>query len=254
MKCRRWTFHVKRAPGSTSSERVGVCQSGRAARWSRCSWRLAEEPSAITTVRDPAAAVEVHVADSLAGLAVPRGSERTTCRRSRERRRVPGPRARGGETRRAVSLVESAGRKCVFLREAAARAGLANVEVVHARAEAWTAGSVRWTSSRRVRSLRPRSWPSTPRRCSWRAGSSSPGRAAAIRTRSTTRAAAAEVLGLDVEAAVPVAPRPGADERHLVVLREGCPDDRRLPPAPGHGAQAAARCARPGPQGTVDDP
>ena len=56
-------------------------------------------------------------------------------------------------------------------------------------------------------------------------------------------AAAAEVLGLDVEAAVPVAPRPGADERHLVVLRKVAPTPAGYPRRPGMARKRQLVCA-----------
>ena len=101
---------------------------------------VAAEPAAITSVRDPVEGVDVHVADSLVALDVPG---------VRAARRIADLGSGGGfpglalavalpESR--VALVESAGRKCAFLATAAADVGLANVEVVNARAEAWEQG------------------------------------------------------------------------------------------------------------------
>jgi 16S rRNA (guanine527-N7)-methyltransferase len=101
---------------------------------------VAEEPTAITTVRDPADGVDVHVADSLVALDLPvvRGARRIADLGSGGG--FPGlvvaialPDAR-------VALVESVGRKCAFLRSAVEQLELANVEVVHARAEGWQEG------------------------------------------------------------------------------------------------------------------
>jgi 16S rRNA (guanine527-N7)-methyltransferase len=101
---------------------------------------VAGEPTSITTVRDPAEGVDVHVADSLAGLEVDT---------VRQARRIADLGSGGGfpglalavalpDTR--VTLVESVGKKCEFLRRTVDAAGLANVDVVNARAEAWSAG------------------------------------------------------------------------------------------------------------------
>jgi 16S rRNA (guanine527-N7)-methyltransferase len=98
------------------------------------------EPAAITSVRDPAVGVEVHVADSLVALDVPG---------VRAARRIADLGSGGGfpglvlavalpDAR--VALVESVTRKGAFLTLAAERLGLGNVEVVGARAEAWSAG------------------------------------------------------------------------------------------------------------------
>jgi 16S rRNA (guanine527-N7)-methyltransferase len=101
---------------------------------------VAAEPTAITSVRDPAVGVDVHVADSLVALDVP------AVRRARRLADLgsgggfPGlvlaialPAAR-------VALVESVTRKCAFLTAAAERLDLGNVEIVSARAEDWPAG------------------------------------------------------------------------------------------------------------------
>ena len=101
---------------------------------------VAEEPSAITSVRDPAEGVDVHIADSLVALELPH---------VRAARRVADIGSGGGFPGLAlavalpgshVALVESVGRKCAFLRSAVQSLELANVEVVNARAEAWPEG------------------------------------------------------------------------------------------------------------------
>jgi 16S rRNA (guanine527-N7)-methyltransferase len=101
---------------------------------------VAAEPAAITAVRDPAEGVDAHVADSLVALGLPA---------VRAARRVADLGSGGGFPGLAlaialpsarVALVESVGRKCAFLAGAASELGLANVEVVNARAEAWEDG------------------------------------------------------------------------------------------------------------------
>jgi 16S rRNA (guanine527-N7)-methyltransferase len=98
------------------------------------------EPTSITTVRDPERGVDLHVADSLAGLAVPALREARSIADLGTGGGFPGlvlavvrPDAR-------VTLVESVGKKCKFLERAAEALDLPNVEVVNARAEAWHAG------------------------------------------------------------------------------------------------------------------
>jgi 16S rRNA (guanine527-N7)-methyltransferase len=101
---------------------------------------VAAEPAAITSVRDPEQGVDVHVADSLVALEV---------EAVRSAERIADLGAGGGFPGLAlavalagarVTLVDSVERKCVFLRRAAGALGLANVEVVNARAEAWPEG------------------------------------------------------------------------------------------------------------------
>jgi 16S rRNA (guanine527-N7)-methyltransferase len=113
---------------------------GAPERLARLLGLVAQEPQALTTVRDPAHAVEVHVADSLAALDV----EAVRCAS-----RIADLGSGGGYPglvlaialpRTRVVLVESVGRKAAFLERAAADLGLEAVEVVPRRAEDWPAG------------------------------------------------------------------------------------------------------------------
>jgi 16S rRNA (guanine527-N7)-methyltransferase len=101
---------------------------------------VAAEPSAITSVRDPADGADVHVADSLVGLELDALCAGQRIADLGSGGGFPGlplaialPQAR-------VALVESVGRKCAFLERAVRALELDNVEVVNARAEAWPAG------------------------------------------------------------------------------------------------------------------
>lgn len=98
------------------------------------------DPTAPTTVVDPVRGVEVHIADALDGLRVSAVREARAVADVGAGAGFPGlvlavalPRAR-------VSLVESVGKKCEFMRRAAVAAQLMNVEVVRARAEDWPEG------------------------------------------------------------------------------------------------------------------
>jgi 16S rRNA (guanine527-N7)-methyltransferase len=101
---------------------------------------VAAEPSAITSVRDPAEGVDVHVADSLVALELAE---------VRAARRIADLGSGGGFPGLALAvalpdarvwLVESVARKGAFLGRAVERLALRNVAVVVARAEAWPAG------------------------------------------------------------------------------------------------------------------
>jgi 16S rRNA (guanine527-N7)-methyltransferase len=100
----------------------------------------AEDPTASTTVRDPAAAVDRHVADSLSGLVLHavRGARRIADIGSGAG--WPGLALACALPSAHVALVESASRHCRYLERAAEAAGLENVSVVHARAEDWPEG------------------------------------------------------------------------------------------------------------------
>src|SRR4051812_24294963 len=101
---------------------------------------VAAEPSSITTVRDPAAGVDLHVADSLSALAVPALREAATIADLGSGGGFPRLALAVARPAAAVTLVESAGRKCDFLRRAAQAVDAPNVAVVHGRAEDWLDG------------------------------------------------------------------------------------------------------------------
>lgn len=98
-------------------------------------------PHSLTTVRDPAEAVELHVADSLTGLVAPelRAADRVADLGAGAG--FPGLVLAAALPRSRVAVVESVGKKASFMADAAERMGLANVEVVPKRAEEWEAGS-----------------------------------------------------------------------------------------------------------------
>lgn len=101
---------------------------------------LLAAPEAPTSVHDPAQALRVHVADSLAGLEVPELRSARVVADLGAGGGLPGLVLAAALPEAQVHLVESVGRKCEFLRSAAAAMGLENVEVVWARAEEWRDG------------------------------------------------------------------------------------------------------------------
>jgi 16S rRNA (guanine527-N7)-methyltransferase len=101
---------------------------------------VAREPAAITSVRDPAEAADVHVADSLTALDLDIVRRAGRIADLGSGAGFPGlvlaialPQAR-------VALVDSVARKGRFLLHASAALELANTEVVIDRAETWSAG------------------------------------------------------------------------------------------------------------------
>ena len=101
---------------------------------------LAAEPAAITSVRDPARGVETHVADSLVALELPAVREAHAIADLGSGGGLPGLPLAVALPSATVRLVESSARKCAFLEVAVDRLSATNVEVVHARAEAWPEG------------------------------------------------------------------------------------------------------------------
>jgi 16S rRNA (guanine527-N7)-methyltransferase len=193
----------------------------------------AVDPTASTTVRDPAAGVERHVADSLSALELPA---------VRAGRRIadlgsgagwPGLALAAALPRARVALVESASRHCRYLERAVEAAGIANVDVVHARAEDWTAGmgANDLLTARAVAAL--------PVLCEYAApllaeggtlvawkGAVGPGELADGR-------AAAAVLGLEPHEPLHVVPYAGARDHTLHTFRKIAPTPERFPRRPG---------------------
>jgi 16S rRNA (guanine527-N7)-methyltransferase len=101
---------------------------------------LATDPLAPSTVTDPAVAVDVHLADSLAALSLDPVRSARTIVDVGSGAGFPGLPLAIALPGAGVSLLESNGRKCEFLGRAALAAGAENAVVVRARAEDWPQG------------------------------------------------------------------------------------------------------------------
>lgn len=99
-----------------------------------------ESPHSLTAVRDPVEGVEVHVADSLAGLRIPEVRAAGRLADLGAGAGFPGLVLAVALPNTAVVLVESVGKKAGFLEEAVDHLGLTNAEVVGDRAEGWGSG------------------------------------------------------------------------------------------------------------------
>jgi 16S rRNA (guanine527-N7)-methyltransferase len=186
-----------------------------------------------TTVRSPAEAIRVHVADSLVALELP------DVRAAREIADLgagagfPGlplaialPEAR-------VVLVESNARKCAFIRVAADAAGVRNAVAVPDRAESWSEGLDRCdvVTARALAPLAVIAEYAAPLLRDGGLLAAWKGRRDAGEERDG--AAAAEQLGLAIEEVRAVTPYTGAEHRHLHLLRKVAPTPPRFPRRPG---------------------
>ena len=132
-----------------------------------------------------------------------------------------------------VFLVESAIRHCRYLERAAAEAGLANVAVVHARAEEWPdgIGAHDLVTARALAAL--------PVLCEYAAPLLADGGAlvawkgAVAPAELADGAAAAEILGLAPSEPRRVVPYAGARDHTLHVFRKIAPTPDRFPRRPG---------------------
>jgi 16S rRNA (guanine527-N7)-methyltransferase len=201
----------------------------------------ATDPAASTTVRDPAVARERHVADSLVALEL---------HAVRAARRIadlgsgagwPGLALAAALPEARVALVESAARHCRYLERAVAASGLTNVEVVHARAEAWPdgVGAHDLVTARALAALPVVIEYAAPLLAmggtlvAWK-GEVPPDESA------DGEAAAAEV-GMEAVEVRPVQPFPAARGRTLHVLRKVAPTPERFPRRPGMAAKRPIR-------------
>ena len=128
-----------------------------------------------------------------------------------------------------MHLVESGIRKCRYLARAVAAAGMGNVEIVHARAEEWTAGAGAHdlVTARALAALPVLCEYAAPLLAldgvlvAWKGAVEDEEAAAGLR--------AAQVVGLEPVGVRPVAPFPAAERRTLHVFRKVAPTPDRFP-------------------------
>jgi 16S rRNA (guanine527-N7)-methyltransferase len=207
---------------------------------------LATDPLAPTTVRDPQAVVDDHIADSLVALELPQVRDAQAIADLGSGAGIPAlplaialPEAR-------VCAVESVARKGEFIARAALACAVSNLSVVVARAEAWPDGLGRCdlVTARALAPLDIVAEYAAPllriggALIAWRGRRDPEGEAAAAR--------AAERLGLAIGEIRTVHPYRAAEHRHLHVLTKVAPTPAEFPRRPG--------VARKRPLGTIVTP
>jgi 16S rRNA (guanine527-N7)-methyltransferase len=194
---------------------------------------LSEDAQAPTSVRDPAEAVDVHIADSLVALEL---EEVVSAERLADLGAgagfpgLPLAIARPGAE---VALVESQSRKCRFLIDVVALAGVENARVVCVRAENWREGAgVQDVVLARALAPQPvvleYAAPLLKLEgtlVDWRGRRNEAEEASALR--------AAEELGLEGVRIVRVEPFKGARDHHLHLYRKVMSTPERFPRRPG---------------------
>ena len=195
---------------------------------------LAAEPSAVTSVRDPQEAVEIHIADSLTGLLVPAVTSARRIADIGSGGGLPGLVLAIARPEAEVTLVESVGGKAAFIERTALELGLANVGVLADRAEEVTADpGFDVVTARALGSL--------PLVLEYAApllalsGSAVAWKGEKDEDEAAAGSAAASELGLSEPAWVPVGEGEvrGARARHLVVSEKIAPTPERFPRRPG---------------------
>jgi 16S rRNA (guanine527-N7)-methyltransferase len=197
---------------------------------------LAAEPDPPTTVREPAAALNVHVADSLSGLEVPELRRASNIVDIGAGAGFPGLALAAALPEAQVDLIESARRKCELIDRLAAAAGLdGRIRAIPARAEEWAAGE----GSAAYDVVTARALASLAVLCEYAAPLLREGgvlvawKGARQAEEEAVGARAAAQLGLDEGHVVPVTPFQGSRDRHLYVYSKLMPTPAMFPRRPG---------------------
>ena len=200
---------------------------------------LASDPRSLTSVREPAEAWNVHVADSLAGLAVPGLATAVKIVDLGAGAGFPGLALAAALPDARVDLIESVGRKAAFIEEAAGAAEIANARAVRARSEEWArkepphGGREAYdaATARAVGRLVTVAELSSPL---LRAGGVLVAwKGARDHGEETDLAEAEERLRMRIDAVIAVRPYPASRNRHLHVIRKVGPTPANLPRRPG---------------------
>ncbi|HEX8067431.1 MAG TPA: RsmG family class I SAM-dependent methyltransferase [Thermoleophilaceae bacterium] len=199
---------------------------------------LAAEPDPHTSV-DPAHAVDVHVADSLSGLAVAELRDAGAIADVGAGAGFPGLALAAVLPRARVDLIESAGRKAAVVERLARAGGLANARPVCARVEEWAAqdgnGAYDAATARAVGPLAVLAEYAAPLLrhggvlVAWKGARDAAEESAAAR--------AAAQLGLEPVAVLPVTPYPDSRNRHLHVYSKVRETPAGFPRRPGMAAK-----------------
>jgi 16S rRNA (guanine527-N7)-methyltransferase len=215
-------------PLGTLAARFGLTNS-QASQLQRFGEILAGDERAPTTVREPERVRDDHLADALVALDLPAVRSAVVLADLGAGAGVPGIPLAVSLPEARVVLVEGNGRKCQFMQDVADELGLANVDVVHARAETWAdgLGQMEVVTARALAPLDVVAEYAAPllrlegALVAWRGQRDPEDEAAGSR--------AAVILGLTVEEPVRVEPYPGAHNRHLHVMVKTDPTPDRFP-------------------------
>jgi 16S rRNA (guanine527-N7)-methyltransferase len=208
---------------------------------------LASERASVSSVTEPEAAWRVHVEDSLSGLAAVE---------LRHARRIadlgsgpgfPGVALAVAQPDAKVDLLESARRKCRFLRRALREAAIGNASVVCHRSEEWATAEGREAydavTARAVGSLATLAELASPLLCeggvlvAWKGSREGDEEAALVDAEAG--------LAMRLDRVVEVVPFSGSRPRHLFVVRKIGATPEGLPRRPGMAAKRPLRGRRP---------
>jgi 16S rRNA (guanine527-N7)-methyltransferase len=200
---------------------------------------LLMEGAAPVSPRSAERARQVHVADSVSGLDFDQLTDAHRIADLGSGAGLPGLVLAAALPEARVDLIESVSRKCAFLRRAVERLGIANAEVVCARAESWAADQGREAydavTARAIGRLPTVAELASPLLrdggylLSWR-GRRDPDEEAKL-------ARASARLAIDPVEVRAVTPYPGSRDRHIHLVRKNGPTPDDLPRRPGMAAK-----------------
>lgn len=191
---------------------------------------LANDETAPTTVREPARALDVHIADSLAGLDLDPVREARSIADLGAGAGFPGLALAASLPGAQVALVESVGKKCAYIERAIAAGALRNATVVCRRAEEWD-GTAEVVTARALAPLAVIEEYAAPllplggHLVAWKGARDAAEEADAE--------AAARVLGLVLIGVRRVRPFQDAEHRHLYLYSKVTETPARFPRRPG---------------------
>jgi 16S rRNA (guanine527-N7)-methyltransferase len=205
---------------------------------------LAAEPDPHTSVSDPPAALDAHVADSLTGLEVAGLARASRIADVGAGAGFPGLALAIALPSAQVDLIESTGRKSAVVERLAQAARIDNARAVTARAEEWAAtapalgggaGAYDAVTVRAVAALPVLAEYAAP--LLREGGVLVAWKGARAEDEERRGRAAADALGMEVEEVRRVTPFEGARDRHLHVFRKIAPTPERYPRRPGMAAK-----------------
>jgi 16S rRNA (guanine527-N7)-methyltransferase len=196
---------------------------------------LATKPAAPSSVRDPADAWRVHVADSLTGLDFPQLAAAHRIADVGSGAGLPGLVLAAVLPNASVDLIESVRRKCEFIRLAGDRMATSNARAICERSETWAAGGGREAydavTARAVGRLSTLAELASPLLSDGGVLVAWKGRRRADEEAELERAAAR--LAMEPVEVRWVGPYAGSRNRHLHLLRKSGPTPENLPRRPG---------------------
>jgi 16S rRNA (guanine527-N7)-methyltransferase len=234
-------FHVEHRLHALA-DRYGLSAGALDALRALLAYQEADE-HASTAVRSADEAVDRHVADSLVALELPPVREAARLADLGAGAGWPGLALAAALPDTRVALVESAARRCRYLERAVEAAGLANVDVIHSRAEEWRvceAGEGAGDAATPLQDvITARALAPLAVVCEYAApllregGTLVAWKGRLDEAEAAAGAAAAAVLGLAPPEAIRVDPYPGAGPATLVIARKVAPTPDRFPRRPG---------------------